>query len=126
MKFKSKAWPEVSAGSKTLEKKAVVPNMTMSLQEIIDRFTRGEPLEIGRDGNYSDGDDDLEKVGHMDLVDRDEFIERQREIQKRYTEQEKRKEAKRQEELDRLAVEKLLAEKKAADIGQATAVQPAK
>lgn len=94
----------------------VVPNMSLSLQEILERFTRGEPLEIGKDYNYDEqGDDDLEKVRHMDLVDRQEYVDKLKQTKKFYTAQEKARAEKRQAELDKLAVEKLMADKLAAE-----------
>lgn len=98
------------------EPKKVVPNMSMSLQEIISRFLRGEPLEIGQEVSYDEsGDDDLEKVAHMDLVDREEYVERLKQTQKLYTKQQKDREKRRQDQLDKKAVEDLIAAKMAAE-----------
>lgn len=115
MKYKSIAIPEPSLGVKFTGKKIVVPDQSLSLQEILDRFTRGEPLEIGKDVQYHESDDDLEKVSHMDLVDKAEFIEKQKETQRAYDKQEKRKAAAEKKRLDELAVSKLAADKLAAE-----------
>lgn len=115
MKFKSIACPEPSEGFRITDKKGVVPNMAMSLQEILERFTRGEPLEIGKEASYDDGDDDLEKVSHGDLVDRAEFVDKLKATSKAYEKQEKEKAKAEKERLDNLAVEKLYAEKLAAE-----------
>lgn len=115
MKYKSIASPEPSVGLKITEPKAVVPNMALSLQEILARFTRGEPLEIGREGNYDDGPDDLEKVSHMDLVDKEEYVEKLKATTKQWEKQEKERAQKEKARLDKLAVEKLAADKLAAE-----------
>jgi len=116
MKFKSIASPESTPGiSFKGVKKQVVPNQALSLQEILERFTKGEPLEVGRDVQYHESDDDLEKVSHMDLVDKQEYMDKLKQTQKDYESQEKRKAQKERERLDKLAVEKLAADKMAAE-----------
>lgn len=115
MKFKSIASPTPTEGVKVNAKKAVVPNQSMSLREILERFTRGEKLPVGQEGTYDDGPEDLEKMGHADLVDKMEFSDKLKQTQKDYALQEKKKAAKKQAELDKLAVEKLAAEKAAAE-----------
>lgn len=116
MRFKSIANPGPSEGIRITDKKAVRPNMSMSLQEILERFTRGEALEIGRDVEYDDGDDDLEKVAHMDLVDRAEFVDRLKHTARQYEKQEKAKAKKEAERLYAEAVKKAEEEaKKAAE-----------
>lgn len=115
MKYKSIASPEASKGVKIAGKKQVVPNQALSLAEILERFTRGEPLEIGRgEGQYHESNDDLEKLQHMDPVDREEYVEALKRTQKTFKKQEKDREAAKQEELDRLAVEKIVNDKLAA------------
>lgn len=91
MKFKSICSPSMDPGIRISGKKAVVPDQAMSLQEILTRFTRNEQLPIGKNAQYDDGDHDLEKVQHGDLVDRAEFVEEMREIHKSYDRQEKAK-----------------------------------
>jgi len=117
MKFKCVALPGVRwPGVKYSGPKLVVPNMAMSLQEILERFTRGESLEIGRDATFDDeGDDDLEKVAHMDPVDKQEFIDGLKQTRKDYEKQEKKRAAEEKKRLDTLAVEKLAADKLAAE-----------
>lgn len=112
-RFRSKAFPGNNPGTPTLDPKIVVPDQSLSLREILERFTRGEPLHIGKDVQYDEsGDDDLEKVSKMDLVERDEFIQKQKDVQDRYSKQEKRKAAAEKKRLDELAVQKLVEEKK--------------
>lgn len=115
MKFKSIAIPEPSEGFRITAKKAVVPNMSMSLEEILRRFTRGEKLAIGNDGNFDDGDDDLEKISHMDMVDREEFADKLKHTRQAWEKQEKQKQKAEKERLDKLAVEKIAADKLAAE-----------
>lgn len=115
-KFKSIAWPAPTAGIAGGRKKLTVPNQALSLEEILRRFTRGESLEIGKDGTFDDeGDDDLEKVAHMDLVDREEYVNKLKQTEKDYEKQEKGKAKKERERLDKLAVEKLANDKLAAE-----------
>lgn len=114
MKFKSIATPEPSIGLVTPEKKAVVPNMSLSLEEILRRFTRGEPLLIGRgEPQYDEGPDDLEKVANMDLVDKEEYIDKLKATQKTYDKQEARKKGEEKTRLEQVAIDKIVADKKA-------------
>lgn len=92
MNYKSVASPAPSVGLAITGKKLVVPNQAMSLQEILMRFTRNEQLPIGKDLQYHESEDDLEKVLHMDLVDREEFVDKLKETQKFYKAQEAKKE----------------------------------
>lgn len=110
------SWPAPCVGQAFTDKKSVVPNLALSLQEILERFTRGEPLEIGRgEAVYDDGDEDLEKLKTMDLVDRAEYVDRMKQVDKTFQRQEKEREKRRQAEMVKLAAEKLAGDKKAAD-----------
>lgn len=93
--FKSVAVPEPWAGITIEGPDMVVPNQALSLQEIIERFTRGEALPIEKEFNYHESDDDLEKIRHMDLVDREEYMSALERVKARYNayEQKKAKEA---------------------------------
>lgn len=118
MKYKSIASPGLPKLYRPGGKKLVVPNQALSLQEILERFTRGEPLEIGRgEGQYDDGPEDLEKLAHADLVDKAEAADKFAETQRKYKKQEKDKQKAEKERLEKLAVEKLAAEKKTAESG---------
>lgn len=55
--------------------KFVVPNQSMTLQEIIRRFVKREPLPQMKDGSYHEGEYDLEKLAKEDRVVRDEVLE---------------------------------------------------
>lgn len=68
----------------------------MSLQEILDRFSRGEAVPIGQEVQFgTDIQDflnvDLEKLANSDLTEKDEFIEKLTEVKNAYEENEKRK-----------------------------------
>lgn len=91
MKYKSKATPVASAGQKFTGKKLVQPDQSMSLEEILARFTRGEPVEVGREVNYHESDDDLEKISRMDITERHEFLDKQKATQERFKKQERKK-----------------------------------
>lgn len=110
MQYKSIAVPAPSEGHKPLKLKLTVPNQSMSLQEILERFTRGEPLPIGQQIEYHESDDDLEKLKTMDLVDREEFIDKLKKTQKDFEQQERKKAEKQQRQAVEKAKAELLAE----------------
>lgn len=87
-------------------KKMVVPDQSLSLQEILLRFTRNEQLPIGKDVQFHESDDDLEKVSKMDLVDRAEYVDKLKETQKGFEKQERKKAA----DIKKRAEEKVLEE----------------
>lgn len=113
MKFRSKAVPVQSVGTKYSGKSLVVPNQAMSLQEIIKRFTRNEAVPVGRDAQYFEGDVDLDKIAHADLVDKAEFIEQQKATQKEYSKQEAAKATAERKRLLKEARDKVEAEVRA-------------
>lgn len=53
-------------------KKVVVPNQSMTLHEIIQRFTRKEALPIEKEGFYAENLGDLEKMQREDITVRHE------------------------------------------------------
>lgn len=69
------------------------PNESMSLNEIISRFMRGEALPVGQDGEYFEGEEDLEKLKKMDIVDRTEYKERMTKIVEQYQKEEDERKA---------------------------------
>lgn len=115
-RFKSKSIPPISPGYDcTHQVKEVVPDQSMSLREILERFTRGEAVPIGKEGTFdedSDSEDsvDLEKMGKADLVDKEEYYAKLQDTKNAYEKQEKAKNAK----AAKLAKEKAEAEYKAA------------
>jgi hypothetical protein len=116
MKYLSVSVPVPSLGIKSVGPKLVQPNMAMSLQEILQRFVRGEKVPVGMgDGQYDDGEEDLEKMAHADLVDKAEHAEKMKQVQKQYKKQQRELEAAEKKRLDNLAVEKINADKLAAE-----------
>lgn len=99
MKYKKSSIPEPSLGEDySNEVDQVVPDQSMSLDEILTRFVRGEALPVGMDVQEGDEDADptlsnvdLEKLANSDLVDKAEFVDRLTELQKKYNDQEKEK-----------------------------------
>lgn len=117
MKYISIAAPAPSVGSRTGSKKLTVPNQSMSLEEILRRFTRGEPLAIGREGSFNEEvDEDLEKLATRDLVDRQEYVDKLKQKQELFKQQDKaRKAAALEKYMAKKAEEKIMADKKAAE-----------
>ncbi|AXH73170.1 MAG: hypothetical protein [Microviridae sp.] len=115
MRFKSQSIPAISKGRGDTGPSETVPNQSMSLQYIIERFTRGEAVPVGKEPQYHESDDDLEKVSHMDLVDKQEFVEKLKSTQKDFEKQEKNRQKKEKERLDKMAVDKIAADKLAAE-----------
>lgn len=97
IRFKSVAFPGPSKGLVITDVKQVQPDQSMSLEEILTRFTRNEALPIGKETFYDDDDSmsdiDLEKVTSMDLVDKQELADKLEETKLKYDAQEKRKAA---------------------------------
>lgn len=91
------------------DKKITVPHQSMSLQEIIRRFTKKEALPLEKDGVYEDRFGDLEKLSREDITVRRERAQSLKEwadaSRKKYEENEKAQaeERKRKEEEDFVA-----------------------
>lgn len=111
MMFKN-AYPKPSRGCvlKNKNGKLTVPNQSMSLSEILERFTRGESIPVMKQTQYHESEDDLEKVGQMDIVDRLEFADKQKQIQKKYAKQERAKKKKIEDEEREKIAQKIAAE----------------
>lgn len=82
MKFISIANPAPSEGVGFDPKKdLVVPDQSLSLEEILYRFTRGEQMAVGKPTYYDSLDDDdeegydYEKISKMDITDKMQFQE---------------------------------------------------
>lgn len=88
MKYKSVALPERSSGVKFSGKKLFVPDQSLSVAEILARFQRDGSIPNGERGVFIETDEDLEKLGDMDLVEKDEFIAKQKAVQEMYKAQE--------------------------------------
>jgi len=54
------------------EKIVTVPNQAMTIQTIIERFTRGERLPVQHQGSYSTKFGDIEKLKHLDITEQEE------------------------------------------------------
>lgn len=118
MKYKKTSIPNPSLGvdySKEVDQ--VVPDQSMSLQEILARFTRGEPVPVGHETSEGIQEDDLEKLKHADLVDKAEYKEKLEEIKTKYEKQEaakaKKQKQKEAEELEAQIIAKYEAKLKA-------------
>lgn len=57
------------------EKVVTVPNQSMTLKEIIRRFTRKEPLAIEKQGFYETRFGDIDALQRMDITERLEAID---------------------------------------------------
>ncbi len=51
-----------------------IPDQSMTVREIMDRFTRGLPLDAGKVPIY-EGEEYTPDILHMDLADREEYIQ---------------------------------------------------
>lgn len=76
--YSKPAWPinEYAGQDFSHEEVLTVPDEDMSLQEIIERFTRGEALPQGFPTSYYEGEDDIEKLQHLDIVDKRAYVEK--------------------------------------------------
>lgn len=52
-----------------------VPDQTMSIQELLDRYAKGLPLDGQKVPIYRGDDDDMPDLTHMDLADRERAID---------------------------------------------------
>lgn len=55
--------------------KLTVPNQSMTLREIIRRFTRKEPLAIQKEGFYETRFGDIDALARMDITEKIEAID---------------------------------------------------
>lgn len=89
MKFKSIAIPAPSSGVPGGRPKEVVPNQSMSLKEMLERFVRKEPLPVAHSGKFgsegeidpesdSEFNIDQEKAKGWDLTEKEEFADKVR------------------------------------------------
>ena len=113
MRFRAVGMPGPSKGVKIPGKLLVLPDQSLSLQEILQRFTRNEALPVGHNVDWGGVDDnepeseldvDLEKLAKADLTYKDDFREKVNAVKERYEREERERQAKK------------AADKKAADI----------
>lgn len=64
-------------------KKFTIPNQSMTLQEILRRFVKREPLPLEHEGTFYDGEYDLEKLSKADRTEQDEVLSNVRDTVKR-------------------------------------------
>lgn len=111
--FRSNSFPEPSLGKKAIGKKIVVPDQSMSLAEILARFSRNEKVPVGHDVQYDESDVDIAKLGRMDLVDREEYVKKLKSTQEEYEKQEKRKQERVRKEAQAKVEEEIRASERA-------------
>lgn len=78
-------------------KKVTVPSQSMSLREILTRFTRKESLPVEKDGVYETRFGDLEKLKNEDITVQHEKIS---EIKNAVESHQKRVDAKRKQQIE--------------------------
>lgn len=72
-----------------------IPDQSLSLQDILERFTRNETLPVDMGGEFGDEDFDnplnvdLEKMGRADLTEKADYYNALEQLKKRYKAQEK-------------------------------------
>lgn len=100
MIYRTSTIPKPSEGISFIGvKDEVVPDQSMSLQYILEKFTRGEPLAVAHPTSEGVQDEDLEKIRHADLVDKAAYSAKLEGIKKAHEKQEAKK-AKAQKEKD--------------------------
>lgn len=67
-------------------KRVVVPNQSMSLREIVQRFIKKESLPLNKEGFYSEDHGDIEKINAEDFTEK---VERINELKERVKKGEK-------------------------------------
>lgn len=117
--YKKFAIPSPSEGlDLSNEEKLTLPDQAMSLQEILDRFTRKESLPIATDGLYENDNDevsemDLGKFHALDITEQYSHIENMWEKQKRYEDELEQARLQALEDAKAKALEQIKAEVKA-------------
>jgi len=105
-------YPEVKSKGLDFSKETIVtvPNQAMTIQTIIERFTRGEKLPVLKEGTYSTKFGDIEKMANMDITEKEEKAAEFRDFvgrEKDYLEKQK---------ADKAARQKAAREKREADL----------
>lgn len=67
--------PSDHPGEINLDPSETVPDQSMSVKELMDRYARGLPLN-GKTPVYTGEDDDMPDLARMDLAEREEYAER--------------------------------------------------
>lgn len=78
-------YPKVVVKAQDFKKSTVhtVPNQSMSLREILTRFTRREPLPVEKEGYYETRFGDIEKLKNLDPVEQQEESEKLKDLVKK-------------------------------------------
>lgn len=50
-------------------KRQTIPNQSLTIRQILQRYVRHEPLPLAHDGLYEDRFGDLEKISHADITE---------------------------------------------------------
>lgn len=86
---------------KTAPVSRVIPNQSMTLQEIIKRFVRKESLPIMKEGTYNeDYEYDLEKLVHADITERHDVINHLKYLQQKAKQEYEKSERAKQAKID--------------------------
>lgn len=93
MQFKSIATPAPSLGvDYSNEDDLLVPDQSMSLATILERFTRGESVMAGKDVfDFEDEDEndiDFDKLKSLDLTEQRDLLDNSKKVQEDYGKQE--------------------------------------
>lgn len=83
--------PDFFSGEVNDEPSMTVPDQTLSMREIVDRYTRGLPIDAAIYDAYDDGDDFLPDPKTLDLAEREALAADYKAEIKRVSEASKRK-----------------------------------
>lgn len=91
----------------------VKPNMAMSIDTIVQKFTRNIPIDIlRRDPVWSEGDDDLESMSRMDFDDKAALAADKKAYAKQLTEQlEERERTEKEKRIEKAKAKQAQAQK---------------
>lgn len=118
MFYKKAQNPGPSQGIRITEADQTVPDQSLSLAEILRRFTRHEVLPVGHKGQYgsevlmdpendSDLNVDVEKLRHADLTEKQDYRNNVRDHLEQWKREEDEREAKaKREKAERIAQKK--------------------
>lgn len=114
IQYKSIVSPSPRPASRdwTKVEKLTVPDQSLSLQDILERFTRKEALPIGKEVSYNDEVEidspfavDLEKLAKADIIDKNEAVAQWKEVSQTYEREQKAREAQQKKAAEKAAKE---------------------
>lgn len=92
--------PELPSKDWSQIERLTVPDQSLTLADIIDRFSRKEALPIGKQVSFNDEIEvdspfavDLEKLAKADIIDKMEYVEQWKTVTTAYAEQDKKAKA---------------------------------